>query len=383
MSEYEEYVKRPWVLAVSWISVGMGLIFFNKIIITVWGFPYPFFLTCMHQVFATVATRLLHAWTPLLASVKEGKLTQELWLRKALPMAFAYSTALVMGNSAYKYLSLSYIQMLKSCTPVPTFAASFIAGREGKSLDPLQFVLIVIISCGAIASSVGETYWSLVGFSLMIGAIISDVGRMFCIDYLTIDVKLDTLSTLYYMAPLASMFIFCGFLAFEASDFFASGGGYEMITSSPAFCVCLLLNACTAMTLNCVIVLFVTNAGIMTMALAGIAKDILVVILSVVFFRRSVLTPTQVSGYSASLTGLVLYREHKRDPERVVGWLSSAKTEVCRQVDVFLCCLKIGQGRRNRLAEAVAVATAEDGQGAEYEMVSVEEAEEDDEVDSE
>ena len=90
---------------------------------------------------------------------------------------------------------------------------------------------------------------------------------------------------------------------------------------------------------------------------------------------NSVLTPMQVGGYSVSLLGLYLYREHKKDAERLRSLWLELKKEAARQLDLFLCCLKIGEGKRQRLqAEAEAA--------AEYEMVStLEDAEADEAAD--
>lgn len=366
--------KNPWVVGLMWLLCGMGLIFFNKVIISVWDFPYPFFLTCMHMLYATIATRLLYAFTPLLASAKEGKLSREVYLKKMVLLSLCGALALVLGNSALLHLSVSYIQMLKSCTPVPTFIASFILGREGIKVDWIKMGLIIMISLGAVASSFGEAHWSLVGFILMISAILSDVCRAYCMDYVTKDVKLDALSTLYYMAPLICTFIAIGFFTFEAGHFFSEGGGIEKLQST-SFVVCLFLNASVAMLLNCIAVLFITNVGLMIMSLVGIGKDIAMVGISAYFFMNSVLTPMQVGGYSVSLLGLYLYREHKKDAERLPTLWLELKKEAARQLALFLCCLKIGEGKRQRLqAEAEAA--------AEYEMVStLEDAEADEAAD--
>ena len=342
------FLKNPYVLAGMWISTGLALIFFNKVIISVWDFHYPFLLTFLHQIYAVLVTKLLHSYTPLLSSVKSDLLTWEVYLRKVPLLALAYSGALVLGNSAIKYLSLSYIQMLKSLSPLGTwFGYTFILGRQ--KLDYVQLSLVIIICSGTMIASLEETYWSWIGFILQFSAITSDCLRMILMDNLTIDVKLDTLSTLYYMAPLASCFLGLGFLVFESKDFFGiEGGGMDMLLASPALSLALLLNASLAMALNCCIVLFITNAGIMTMSLGGIAKDILVVLLSVLLFKHSVITGPQIGGYLLSVLGLATYREHTRDPEVVPLFLRNAKDLLGKQLDAFLCCLKIGRGAAER-----------------------------------
>lgn len=77
-------------------------------------------------------------------------------------MGFFFASGLCLGNTAYKYLSISYIQMLKSFTPVPTLLASYLIGKENPSTT--QLVLVIIVSLGVAFASIGESYFSIVGF---------------------------------------------------------------------------------------------------------------------------------------------------------------------------------------------------------------------------
>ena len=314
----------PVVCTLLWIFLGICMILFNKMILAPqsqggWNFGYPFFLTMCHQIFATIATFILERFTPLLESVKTGKLSRKAYWSKVTPLALFFSLGLVLGNSAYKYLSVSYIQMIKSCLPIPTLFVASLLGRERPSI--VQVTLVVLICLGAIIASLGEMRFSLIGFALQGSALFADVFRMLFLDLLTIEVKLDNLSTLYYMAPLASVFIFIGFVLFEYDTFnpyefsyVTADTGIVITESYPSYFFLLLLaNAVLAFALNLSIVLFVSNMGIMSMTLAGIFKDVLVILLSVLVFGRfNTIRTSQYIGYGLSLMGLTLYKEYKR-----------------------------------------------------------------------
>jgi drug/metabolite transporter (DMT)-like permease len=47
----------------------------------------------------------------------------------------------VFGNSAYKYISVAYLQIMKSMTPVPTLLVSFLIGREKPTWAQLLIVV--------------------------------------------------------------------------------------------------------------------------------------------------------------------------------------------------------------------------------------------------
>lgn len=326
-----------------WILLGYSMVMFNKIVLSSWGFAFPFFLTTWHCVFSTIVTQVLARWTPLMGSLKEGKITQTLLFTKVAPMSACFALGLVLGNSAYLHLSIAYIQMLKSLTPVLVLLIYFAIGREKPSL--VQLVLVLIISFGVSLSSLGEHSFTLIGFLLQTGAMCCDVMRMNFLDSLLLDVKLDTLSTLYYLAPFSACFIFLGFIVIEAPHF-----PFERF--DPAFTFILIINAAVAFSLNLAVILLVSNSSALTMSLAGLLKDVCIVASSVVVFGAP-LTAGQVLGYGISMCGLGLYREFKKDP-----------TDFIQRARVFvknlLCCLRIG-GRDGRALELIGEDAMGDG----------------------
>ncbi len=363
----------PLVCTVLWISLGTAMILFNKAILAPaseggLNFQFPFFLTMIHQIFATIATQCLHRFSPLLKSVKENRLTREAFWKKVTPLSLFFSLGLVLGNSAYKYLSVSYIQMIKSTLPIPTLLVAYLLGRE-RNITTMQVFLVLIICGGAIIASFGELHFSTTGFIIQCFALFADVFRMLFLDLLTIEVKLDNLSTLYYVAPVSGVLISIGFYFFEYGNFdfykfdvtHTSNGFTQVIQedypSSLGFI--LLANAFLAFALNLSIVLFVSNVGIFQMALAGIFKDVSVVVLSAVTFGSfSKVTMTQAVGYSCSLIGLILYKEYKKGDSSLLGeslhsWydetfmlLDSGDYNVCnisvKILRVWLCVESIG-----------------------------------------
>jgi hypothetical protein len=45
-----------FVYVAIWVSMAYTMILFNKMILTVWGFNYPFFLILCHNVFCLIGT---------------------------------------------------------------------------------------------------------------------------------------------------------------------------------------------------------------------------------------------------------------------------------------------------------------------------------------
>jgi len=317
---------------VIWISLGICMIVFNKFLLSNWHFGYPCFLTFWHCLFASFITQIMSRYsTVFLGSVREGLVTRSIYFSKIVPLALCFALGLVFGNSAYKYISLSYIQMLKSSTPVTLLLLNFAVGREKP--NKLQLLIVLLISLGVAMATAGELAFSIVGFVLQFLAIVSDVCRMTLLDNLCLDVKLDSLSTLYYLAPISALFIFIMFLFLEAPSF-----PYERI-ATPSFASVLLLNACLAFSLNLAIILLIANTGSLTMALAGLVKDMLIVVFSILIFGSPV-TTQQYVGYSISLFGLFLYRKFKEDPAAAQELFIDYQQRCSAIVHRLLCCFQ-------------------------------------------
>ena len=101
-----------WFYLIQWVAVSCVMILLNKAILSGWGFSYPCFLTMWHMIFGTVLTQILYRITPaMLPAVADGRMTGDIFTRKLLPIAICFSFSIVLGNSAYLYLSVSYIQV--------------------------------------------------------------------------------------------------------------------------------------------------------------------------------------------------------------------------------------------------------------------------------
>ncbi len=181
-------------------------IMFNKLLLTTWGFHFPFFLTIWHCVLATVLTKVLSRTTTLLPGVEKRLVTRNDYIRRILPMSLCFALGLVLSNMAYKYISLAYIQMVKAFTPVPMLLLSFAFGREVPTF--VQLGIVLIVSAGVTMSSIGELRFSAIGFASQVSAVMVDCIRMLIMDYMLKDPALDSLSLLYYTAPPSAAMIF-------------------------------------------------------------------------------------------------------------------------------------------------------------------------------
>jgi drug/metabolite transporter (DMT)-like permease len=174
--------------------------------------------------------------------------------------------------------------------------------------------IVLVICLGVAMTSAGEAAFSMIGFVFQSLGILFESSRLVLVNILLKSLKLDPLSSLFYIAPMCACFIGISFMYFEY-DFFP----WERL-SDPTFLGMLAANGCVAFMLNVAVVLLISHTSALTLTLAGIFKDILLVVLSVLVFGSPV-TPLQICGYGVALTGLNLHKEYKKDPAKVLGWL--------------------------------------------------------------
>ncbi|KAG5751460.1 hypothetical protein H9Q69_000165 [Fusarium xylarioides] len=287
------------VYIITWIFFSNTTILFNKWLIDTAGFRYPIILTTWHLVFATIATQLLARTTSLLDSRHSLPITRRLYIRTILPIGVLYSASLVFSNIVYLYLSVAFIQMLKSTGPVCTLVASWVWGVAQP--DSKTFGNIMLIVAGVAISSFGEIEFSWWGFLFQMCGTVAEAVRVVMIQVMLSaeGLRMDPLVGLYYYAPvctLMNMFVVL----------FSEGPRFKWEDAAQAGYGVLLANACLAFFLNVISVFLIGKTSGLVMTLSGILKSILLVAASVVLWGTHI-SLTQTLGYAVALMGLVLY----------------------------------------------------------------------------
>ncbi|KAH7246220.1 triose-phosphate transporter family-domain-containing protein [Fusarium tricinctum] len=283
----------------TWIFFSNATIIFNKWLIDTAGFRYPIILTTWHLVFATIATQLLARTTTLLDSRHALPLSRRLYVRTILPIGILYSASLVFSNIVYLYLSVSFIQMLKSTGPVFTLIASWVWGVAQP--DTKTFGNIMLIVAGVALASFGEIEFSWWGFIFQMCGTIAEAVRVVMIQVMLSaeGLRMDPLVGLYYYAPVCALMNL-------VVVFFTEGPRFQWEDAAHAGYGMLFANACLAFVLNIITVFLIGKTSGLVMTLSGILKSILLVAVSVVIWNTHI-SLLQTLGYSVALMGLVLY----------------------------------------------------------------------------
>jgi hypothetical protein len=285
-----------------WITMSMSVILFNKYLYSRGIFPFPLTLTCLHMAFAALLTHALKA----AGRLDVPAFGWPLYSRTVLPIGALFACSLGLSNLAAMRLSVPFVQMCKALMPMVTLAMSVLMQIE-KPTIPLAIV-VTIMSAGVVLSTLGEISFEPIGFACQLGSILAEASRLVVMQallqaHLPAEARKNPLVPLALFTPSSCLFLLPVALFYEplALRVLASGARVFM----PVF-----LNTATAFTLNIAVVMLVGATSGLTLTLAGIVKDILLIVTSLFIFEAPI-TRVQVLGYLVALYGLNCFNLYK------------------------------------------------------------------------
>ena len=273
---------------------------FNKFLY-IGPFRFPLTLTAVHMLFATVGTQALMRAGRLVVP----QLGWPFYARNIVPLGLMFAGSLSTSNLAAMRLSVSFIQMIKAVTPMTTLAVAVSYGTE----KPYRSLLVIttMMTLGVGLASLGEIEFDLLGMLLQLAALTIESVRLVAIQRMVQQhlPRGNPLASLALFAPVCFLFLLPVALLFEP---LALG---TLWASPRAVGVPVLFSALLAFGLNAAVVLLVSHeSGPLTLTLAGIIKDIALIVSSIYLFSNPI-TYTQVAGYTLALYGLNCYHRFK------------------------------------------------------------------------
>ena len=161
------------LVCVVYTLVGPLLIFVNKYLMTKGHFPFPITITCLGQSFSGLFAAILVRGVGV---VRHEPVTWDFWLRNVVLCGAATTAALATGNSAYLFLTVSFVEILKGFTPVVTLMVQQVAGQAAPRLPTL--VSVLMISVGTAIASYGELHLNWTGVVIMLASVYSEALRL-------------------------------------------------------------------------------------------------------------------------------------------------------------------------------------------------------------
>ncbi|BFG18873.1 hypothetical protein CerSpe_051480 [Prunus speciosa] len=285
-----------------WIFLSFTVIVYNKYILDkkMYNWPFPISLTMIHMSFcASLAFVLVRVFK----LVEPVTMSRDLYISSVVPIGALYSLSLWLSNSAYIYLSVSFIQMLKALMPVAVYSIGVSLKKESFKTDTM--VNMVSISIGVAIAAYGEARFDTWGVILQLGAVAFEATRLVLIQILLTSkgITLNPITSLYYVAPCCLAFLFVPWIFVE----------YPILRDSSSFHFDFLIfgtNSLCAFALNLAVFLLVGKTSALTMNVAGVVKDWLLIAFSWSVIKDTV-TPINLFGYGLAFLGVAYYNHSK------------------------------------------------------------------------
>ncbi|GAB4825636.1 hypothetical protein Ancab_008510 [Ancistrocladus abbreviatus] len=320
-----------------YILLSSGVILYNKWVLSpkYFNFPFPITLTMIHMGFSGVIAfflvRVFKVVTPV-------KMTFEIYATCVIPISAFFASSLWFGNTAYLHISVAFIQMLKALMPVATFLMAVICGTDKLRCD--VFLNMVLVSVGVVISSYGEIHFNIIGTVYQVTGIFAEALRLVLTQVLLQKkgLTLNPITSLYYIAPCRVagtwegwLEMFTSFLGLHRTVVtWGSALALEKLHQWMSFVFLFIpwfllekaamdvsqiqfnfwiffSNAVCALALNFSIFLVIGRTGAVTIRVAGVLKDWILIALSTVIFPESTITGLNIIGYGIALCGVVMY----------------------------------------------------------------------------
>ncbi|CAN4094288.1 unnamed protein product [Withania somnifera] len=285
-----------------WIFLSFTVIVYNKYILDrkLYNWPYPISLTIIHMAFCSSLAYLL---VRVFKVVEPVTMTMDLYCKSVVPIGLLYAFSLWLSNSAYIYLSVSFIQMLKALMPVAVYSIGVMFKKDVFKSDTM--CNMVSISIGVAIAAYGEAKFDTWGVMLQLGAVAFEATRLVMIQILLTSkgITFNPITSLYYVAPCCLVFLFIPWIFVE----------YPLLKDTSSFHLDWLIfgtNSICAFALNLAVFLLVGKTSALTMNVAGVVKDWLLIAFSWSVIKDTV-TPVNLVGYGLAFLGVAYYNHAK------------------------------------------------------------------------
>lgn len=319
-----------------WIFLSFTVIVYNKYILDrkMFNWPFPISLTMIHMTFCSSLAFIL---VKVLKLVEPVTMSREVYLSSVVPIGALYAFSLWLSNSAYIYLSVSFIQMLKALMPVAVYSIGVMFKKENFKGETMANMLS--ISFGVAVAAYGEAKFDAWGVTLQLGAVAFEATRLVMIQILLTSkgINFNPITSLYYVAPCCLVFLSIPWILVE----------YPILRDSSSFHLEWFIfgtNSVCAFALNLAVFLLVGKTSALTMNVAGVVKDWLLIAFSWSVIKDTV-TPINLFGYGLAFLGVAYYNHTKLQALKAKD--AQKKTVQADDEQGRLLEERDGEGRRN------------------------------------
>ncbi|CAF2179437.1 unnamed protein product [Brassica napus] len=295
----EGSVFRSVLAILQWWGFNVTVIIMNKWIFQKLDFKFPLSVSCVHFICSSIGAYIVIKvlkLKPLIVVEAEDR-----W-RRIFPMSFVFCINIVLGNVSLRYIPVSFMQTIKSFTPATTAVVlQWLVWR--KYFEWRIWASLVPIVGGILLTSVTELSFNMFGFCAALFGCLATSTKTILAESLLHGYKFDSINTVYYMAPFATMILGIPALLLEGNGIMS---WFESHPSPWSALIIIFSSGVLAFCLNFSIFYVIHSTTAVTFNVAGNLKVAVAVLVSWLIFRNPISYMNAV-GCGITLVGCTFY----------------------------------------------------------------------------
>ncbi|CAG7903352.1 unnamed protein product [Brassica rapa] len=295
----EGSVFRSVLAILQWWGFNVTVIIMNKWIFQKLDFKFPLSVSCVHFICSSIGAYIVIKvlkLKPLIVVEAEDR-----W-RRIFPMSFVFCINIVLGNVSLRYIPVSFMQTIKSFTPATTAVVlQWLVWR--KYFEWRIWASLVPIVGGILLTSVTELSFNMFGFCAALFGCLATSTKTILAESLLHGYKFDSINTVYYMAPFATMILGIPALLLEGNGIMS---WFESHQSPWSALIIIFSSGVLAFCLNFSIFYVIHSTTAVTFNVAGNLKVAVAVLVSWLIFRNPISYMNAV-GCGITLVGCTFY----------------------------------------------------------------------------
>jgi solute carrier family 35 protein C2 len=285
-------------------------------------FPFPLFMTCMHQaVQFTLSATLLYLFpalrprrltvpsSPLLGGetpAPEISMTR-FFLIHLIPCGIANSLDIGLGNMSLRFTTLTFMTICKSSVLVFILLFAFLFRLE--TVSTRLVVIIAIMTLGEVMMVMGETAFSAIGFTLVTASAFFSGFRWALTQLLILKhpATSNPFSTIFFLSPV--IFVSLGTISMAVEGPAAISAGLQAWTASRGYAQGLVLLLLPGVLAFCMVAsqfALLKRSSVVTLSVCGILKEVITICAAGLIFHDK-LTFVNICGVVVIIASIVAY----------------------------------------------------------------------------
>lgn len=287
------------IVCILFMLFGPALILLNQYILKSLNFPYPMFLSGLGVAASGFVAQIL-VKTGVVVLQRKDAVEGILWYKRVLPVGLAYACTLAFGNSAYLFLNVGFVQMLKSFTPVVIMLTAYFANIESPSRSVVYSVIVITIGTAATCSFSPE--FSLIGLLIMLLAQIAEAIRLIITQFFLQQLKFGVIEGQYVLSPASAFWLFLASAIYELPTMYKDDAITIIYNNIPAFFIASFMG----IGVNYLSYLVIQYTSSLTMKILGTVRNIIIIFVGVLFYGE-IVNRNEFIGYFIALLGFIGY----------------------------------------------------------------------------